>query len=156
MESWEVNPYEEGTDHYEIWEVLIRGDFDGFIAQSWDMVADGYISEGFFGVDMGKSTDPQSWKLTFPTLESYKVQWMQDSEGFAKNDFASNPREVFYKTTRLENFDFHDDTVLVHKVFDGTLTLTNGQIIPLKWRSLFLLKHVGSWKIAGFCGYIHE
>ena len=95
--------------------------------------------------------------FSFPTLDSYKLKWINDSNEFALNNFSCNPNQVFYETTRLENFDFHGDTVLVHKVFNGSLSLEEEKFIELKWRSLFLLRLVENrWKIGGFCGYIFK
>ncbi len=156
MESWYNNPYPEGTTQHEIWEVLIKNDFEGFLSKGWDFVKDDFIEDGFFGIDMAKSDNPQNWKLTYPTLGAYRDAWVKDSLDFAGKQFISDPREIFYRTTKLENFDFQDNQVLVHKVFNGVLELANGETIELKWRSLFLLRNKQGWKIAGFCGYMHE
>jgi hypothetical protein len=151
------NPFAPDSDEYEVWEVLMRNDFEGFLNQNWDIVEADYSEEGFYGINMNKSLSPNDWKLSFPTLDSYKEQWIKDSLDFAENTFISNPREIFYQTTRLENFEFFDHQMMVHKVFNGKIELLDAEPIILKWRSLFILRKTPlGWKIASFCGYINE
>lgn len=151
------NPYPSGSDQNEIWEMLVRNDFEGFVNQDWSRLAPDFLDNEFFGIDMRKSQNPADWKLTFPTLSSYRKQWVKDSEEFKKIEFDCDLRTSLYQVSKLEFFDFKDDKVLVHKIFDGTLPLKGGSFMPLNWRSLFLLKKVeGFWRINGFCGYMYD
>lgn len=154
---WLNNPYTPGSNEFSIWEILIKNDFEGYLGKNWAQVEDDYLCDGFFGIDMAKSLFTNNWKLSFPTLESYKLKWIEDSYEFALNEFKCDPRKILFQTTRLENFDFHENSVLVHKVFDSHLSIAENKFIELNWRSLFLLKKLeGHWRIAGFCGYIFE
>lgn len=157
MEEWEQNPYRTGTGEHELWNLLVRNDFEGFLAKDWERVAGDYIENGFFGIDLGKSRLPENWKLSFPALESYKYAWIKDSHAFEKHPFDCDPREALYKCSRLEFFDFKGTSALVHKVFNGYIPLKQGGALELKWRSLFLVrKEEDRWRIAGFCGYMPE
>lgn len=158
MEGMHNNPYEETSEEYQIWKMLIRNDFEGFLNCNWELVDDDYHVEGFFGIDMAISPDPSNWKLTFPTLAGYKNQWLNDCIEFNHKQIECDAKDVLYSTTHLENFYLKHDRLLVHKVFNGSISLTNEPSIELKWRSLFLMKLDinQKWKVAGFCGYIHE
>jgi len=155
MKSVFDNPYPNGTDEYLIWEVLVRNDFEGFLQGQWQMVADDYLADGFFGVDFGKSAEPTNWKLGFPSLESYRDQWLKDSHEFRQMNFAVDPRTKLYESCQLPDVQITGDSALVHKLFAGGIPLLDGTAVELKWRSLFLLrKQQESWRIAGFCGYL--
>ncbi len=150
-----TNPFKPNSEKHEVWNILIKNDFEGFLDQNWEFVASDYLEPGFFGINMNKTSNTELWQLSFPSLASYKNQWINDSIEFKKNNFDCDPREVFYATTHLENFEFFDNVMMVHKVFDGELPIKNGPSIPLNWRSLFVLRKEHSrWQIASFTGYI--
>lgn len=155
MKAHTLNPFVVATDEYLIWETLVKNDFEGFLANRWDMVADDYLREGFFGIDFGKTADTQQWGLNFPSLESYKKQWLIDAANFQQINFSVDPRLRLYELCRLEQLNIQGKTALVHKVFDGNLPVKEQEAIVMKWRSLFLMRKIAKqWKIAGFCGYI--
>lgn len=82
-----ANPFDAFSVQYDVWETLIRNDFEGFLKSDWSIVSEDFLSKGFFGVDMVKSQNPSDWKLTFPTLNAYKRQWLVDSLSFNKKNF---------------------------------------------------------------------
>jgi hypothetical protein len=151
------NPYPVKSDEYLIWEVLVKNDFEGFLNSSWEMVADDYIEDGFFGIDFGKSTLPVQWKLEFPSLEIYKNKWLVDSHDFQKNNFAADPQLKLYESCNLIDIQITGTSALVHKLFNGSIPIHGSSPLSLNWLSLFLLrKQQGKWRIAGFCGYMNS
>ena len=151
------NPYPINSEEFLIWEVLIKNDFEGFLNCSWEMVADDYIEDGFFGIDFGKSELPSQWKLEFPSLDMYTKKWLADSNDFQNNNFSADPRSNLYESCSLVNIQITDTSALVHKLFNGNIPIQGGTLLSLNWLSLFLLrKHYGKWRIAGFCGYMNS
>jgi hypothetical protein len=149
-----TNPYTQ-TDYFDIWEMLIKRDFEGFLSQNWKLIEDDFSGDSFFGIDYSKSKNPDNWKLTFSTLEQYKQSWLKDSIDFSQISFSSSPRNILYECSKLENWDIQHDKAIVQKVFDGEIPILNGGAIQLKWRSIFMLKKIeDTWKIHGFVGYI--
>lgn len=151
------NPYPYNTAEYQFWEILIKNDFEAFCTRNWKMIEGDFIEEGFFGIDGKKSVNKMDWCLTYNTLESYKNDWMNQSEEFSLKNFDCNPLEVLYNTTKLSRIEIKDDIALVHKEFNGRFDIKNEDPIILDWISLFVLRKIeGNWKIANFTGYLHK
>lgn len=149
------NPFPGDTAKHQIWDVLVRNDFEGFLAGKWEMVDQDYLEQGFFGFDFGKSESPRDWRLGFPSLASYREAWLMDSIEFKALNFTDDPRERLYASCRLEQIEITGDVAMVHKIFDGEIARESSDPLPLRWRSLFLMKKVDEkWLIAGFCGYL--
>ena len=142
-------------DEKLIWQVLIYNDFVAFCSQDWELIADDFISDGFFGIDGKKSSDKMDWALTYNSLEAYKTDWLLQSEDFNKKTFLENPLDVLFKTTKLAKIEIIGNSALVHKEFNGVFKLENEAPIALDWISLFVMRKVDEkWKIASFTGYL--
>lgn len=150
------NPFPpEDTARHAIWEMLVTRDIDAFLAADWQAVAGDFIAEGFLGIDAGKHTNPDEWRLAFPTLDAYRDEWLRQAEDFRKERFAEDPRTAIFTTTRLEDIEIAGDTALVRKKFDGSITKADGSKDVLKWQTLYYCRHhAGRWKISGFTGYL--
>ncbi len=152
-----VNPYTPESDKFHFWEMLIKNDFEGFLSGNWNLIENDFHSELFFGFDFRNSSSGRHCRLTYPTLESYKKQWLEDSDKFRSNKFLRSPRERLYSLTKLENIEVYEKSAAVHKVFNGTIELVNKEPINLSWRSIFLLQKINQeWFIVGFNGYMKE
>lgn len=150
------NPFPaEDTDRRAIWEMLVPRDIDAFLAADWQAVAGDFIEEGFLGLDAGKQTNPDAWRLAFPTLGAYREEWLRQAADFRKESFAEDPRTAIFNTTRLEEISFAGDAALVRKKFDGSILKSDGTRDILKWQTLYYCRrHEGRWKICGFTGYL--
>jgi hypothetical protein len=152
-----INPFEIETDEYCIWEILIRNDFEAFCSNNWDIVANDFIEDGFFGVDGKKSKSKSDWSLTYSSLEAYRNDWLNQSRDFNLKSFDCNPREILYRTTELSKIEVKGNIALVHKEFNGRFAIRNEEPIILDWISLFVLRNIcGKWRIANFTGYLSK
>ena len=150
-----TNPFPNDLDRWEIWTMLVQRDTDAFIAQNWEMVADDFIATGFFGIDGRKLSNIDSWRLTFPTLDSYRKEWLRQAADMAGRSFRCDARLAIYEATTLRDIEITSDFALAHKKFDGWLEETDGNRIRLLWQSLYVCrKSAGRWKIAAFSGYL--
>ncbi len=150
-----TNPFPAGSDHHEIWEMLVARDILAFCRADWSMVAEDFVAEGFMGIDAGKTNNPDDWKLGFPDLESYKDEWLDQAAKFLQRSWKEDPIVAFHRLTTLQDMDIQEHTAVAHKKFDGTITSEDGQTEYLNWQTLYRCRKVdGVWKIAGFVGYM--
>ena len=92
--TYDENPFPEADgDRHAIWEMLMRRDFEAFLAQGWAMVEDDFIAEGFFGLHAHGRSNPDSWKLGFPNLAAYRAEWLRQAAETAGTD---NGRKALY------------------------------------------------------------
>ena len=151
-----VNPFNPGDkDRYAIWEMLVKRDIQAFVKQDWSMVADDFIEEGFMGIGAGKSDNPDSWKLAYPTLEAYRDDWLNQAKGFAETEWSCNGEQAIHDLTNMRDIEVQGDCALLHKKFDGSLMKKDGTVETLKFQTLYRCRKIeGQWKIAGFTGYM--
>lgn len=150
------NPFNPNDwDRFSIWEMLVERDIKAFIKQDWSMVRDDFIEEGFMGIDGRYLSNPDSWRLNFPSLDSYKQHWLNQADDFSKSDFINDPESNLLEATTLRDIEIVDNTALVHKKFDGGLVKKTGEIVSLNWQTLYRCIKIGNdWKIAGFTGFL--
>ncbi|MDS7598026.1 hypothetical protein [Agrobacterium tumefaciens] len=150
------NPFPE-TDiaRYSIWEMLVTRDIDAFLAADWSKVAGDFVEEGFLGINANRASNPDEWRLSFPSLAAYRDEWLKQANDFQKEAFAEDPRTAIFTTTTLEEIEVEGDTALVRKKFDGGLRKADGSFDVMKWQTLYYCRlHEGRWKISGFTGYM--
>ncbi len=150
------NPFPPGDpDRSYLWNMLVQRDIDAFLARDWSLVADDFVGEGFWGIDGRFLGNPDSWRLTFPSLDAYRQSWLTQAQDFAKLSFRENPRERIFAATTLRDMEVVGDSALLHKKFDGSITQSDGQIMRMNWQTLYVCRRVlGTWKISGFVGYL--
>jgi enamine deaminase RidA (YjgF/YER057c/UK114 family) len=149
------NPFEKGSDRYKLWEMLVERDIQAFIQQDWSMVAHDFIEDGFLGIGANGKSNPDSWQLKYPDLESYKNDWLAQAKIFANTSFKEDAETAIYQATNLRDIEIKGDKALLHKKFDGQITQTNGTIDIINWQTLYNCQKVdGQWKILGFTGYL--
>jgi hypothetical protein len=150
------NPFPASDEaRHAIWEMLVRRDIDAFLAADWRRVEDDFVEEGFIGIDAGKETSPDRWRLAFPTLGAYRDEWLRQAEDFAGQAFAEDPRTAIFATTTLEDIEISGGTALARKKFDGSILRADGGRDRMLWQTLYYCRrHGGRWKISGFTGYL--
>lgn len=149
------NPYPQSSDRAEIWEMLMRRDFEAFVAQDWSVVADDFDEVRFLGIDAKFTDDPNQWVATFPALPAYREEWLRQAADSAKLTYASALPEQLLAIVTLDRIDITANVAVAHKKFDGSLRLADGGESRLNWQTLYYLRHDGQrWKITGFTGYM--
>lgn len=150
-----TNPFPADPDRRAIWEMLVARDIAAFIAADWQMVAGDFVEAGFLGMHAHKSRNPDDWTLAFPTLATYRDEWLRQAADAARTEFAEDLGAAIHRATRLEVIDITGDAAVAHKKFDGRIRLADGTEDRLNWQTLYILRRVdGEWRIAGFVGYM--
>ena len=154
--KYDVNPFEKkDSNRYEIWEKVVRVDIDAFLAQDWSMCKDDFIEENFMGINAKKSSNPDTWDMTYESLDEYKEDWLNQAKDFASNEYKEDKRKALFDATTLRDIQIKGDMALLHKKFDGQITKIDGSVELINWQTLYKMKKVNnSWKIFGFVGYM--
>ncbi len=149
-----INPFTD-PERRQLWVICVQRDIEAFLAQNWNHCGDDFLAEGFVGLDARFHADPAQWRLTFPTLESYRLAWEQQSREFAAGKPAEDAPGKLYSAMQLDPILIEGDHALIYKKFDGCVNMRDGQALPLHWQSLFFAqRHKGVWKLRGFVGYL--
>lgn len=154
--SHDTNPFPEtDPDRHSLWEMMVRRDIDAFLAADWGMLEDGFVEEGFMGIDGRRSGNPDSWRLTFPDLASYRETWLEQAACWADSEDRESLRQALFKATTLRDIEIRGDSALLHKKFDGDVVRADGGRVTLVWQTLYRCRKVDDqWRIAGFTGYL--
>ena len=150
------NPFPEtDPDRHQIWEMLVSRDIKAFCEQNWEMVAGDFIEDNFMGIDGRGSQNPDSWKIAFNNLESYKKTWLDQAKHFATVNWAEDCEKSINDATTLRDIEIVENSALVHKKFDGKIQKSDGSFEYMNWQTLYRCRKIdGQWKIAGFTGYL--
>ena len=155
MANFYQNPFPSDPDRHALWEMLVERDIIAFCNQDWSMVADDFIPEGFMGIDGRGKHNPDSWRLSFSTLEEYREEWLKQAADFAQTEWAEDVERACYEATTLRDIEIKGDKALLRKKFDGSILKKDGGKVSLNWQTLYRCQKVdGQWKIAGFTGYL--
>jgi hypothetical protein len=160
MRDPEANPFPAAdAARRAIWEMLVPRDIDAFLAADWGMVADDFATANFTGIDGRFLPSPDDWRLSFPTLEAYREEWLRQArEAKAARDggvHAEDARAAIFRATRLEEIEVEGEAALVRKRFDGGIRRADGGFDLMNWQTLYICRLDGErWKIAGFVGYL--
>ncbi len=154
--SYDINPFpKEDKNRYEIWEKVVRVDIDAFLAQDWSMCENDFVDENFMGIDARKSANPDSWSLTYDSLEAYRDDWLKQAADFASNEYKDDKRKALFDATTLRDIEIKGNSAVLHKKFDGSITRVDGVVEPILWQTIYKMKKINdSWKIIGFVGYM--
>ena len=131
------NPFPADPDRQQMWDMLVERDIKAFLNEDWSMVQDDFIEEGFMGIDGGKASNPDTWKLNFPDLQSYQMEWLKQAKDFKNEEWAGDLEKGFVEATTLRDLEIQGNSALVHKKFDGHITKKNGETVYLNWQSLY-------------------
>lgn len=151
-----TNPFPQDPDRHEIWEILMRRDFEAFIAADWNMTLPDFVEAEFYGIDGGKQPNPDQWHLKYPSLPVYRDEWLRQADEFQSVEFRSISKlDFLFQTCTLNEIEIQGERAVAHKKFDGQTETTQGEAVRLLWQTLYFMKKVGGhWKIAGFVGYL--
>ncbi|MBZ5763648.1 hypothetical protein LAV84_29625 [Rhizobium sp. VS19-DR104.2] len=154
--SYDTNPFSTSdSDRHAIWEMLVRKDIDGFVAQDWSIFTDCFKYDGFAGLDAKGSLDPADWALRFPTVEAYRVAWLEDALRSATTDYAEDRCLALFRATNMLDIRVDGATAIARKTFDDAIAMVHGGSEKLNWQSVFFCaKTLGMWKITGFIGFL--
>ncbi len=156
MSALFTNPFPKSDpDRHAIWEMLVDRDITAFLAADWSMVENDFAEDRFMGVHGHNKTNPDHWRLAFPSLEQYGAEWLRQAQDFQKQSFSDDPRTAIFSATVLRDIEINGDRAIVHKKFDGSITKSDGSKDILNWQTVYYCHRIGgSWKIAGFNGYL--
>ena len=154
--EFDTNPFPKADgDRHALWEMLVRRDIDAFLARDWSMVEADFLAEEFFGLHAHLMTNPDSWRLQFPTLDAYRDEWLRQAGETAAQGFAEPLRPALFRAMQMRDIDIAGTRAVLHKKFDGTIARTGGGEVRLKWQTLYFCRRVdGRWRIQGFTGYL--
>ncbi|WP_131195662.1 hypothetical protein [Lichenihabitans psoromatis] len=153
--SPEQNPFPNDPDRRAIWDMLVHRDIDAFLAADWSMTEPDFLAAGFFGLNAGKSANPDSWRLGFPDLATYRDEWLRQAAETATTRYAEPLRAALFRATNLHFIEVSGERAVAHKKFDGTVAKADGGVDTLNWQTLyFCTMQTGEWKIASFVGYM--
>jgi hypothetical protein len=147
-------PFSDG-DRHAIWEMLVRKDIDGFVAQDWSIFANCFKYDGFAGLDAKGSLNPADWDLRFPTVGTYRDAWLDDARRSAETSYAEDRRLGLFRATNMRDIRIDAATATARKTFDDAIALADGGAQRLNWQSVFFCtKSCHEWKITGFVGFL--
>ncbi|KAB2730464.1 hypothetical protein [Brucella intermedia] len=150
-----VNPFAGDRDREQIWEMLVRRDIEAFVSQDWSLVADDFDEVRFLGIHAHNDRNPDKWDAGFPTLASYRDEWLRQAAESAAVEYAESLAEGIFRATDLSVIDITGDVALARKKFDGTIARKDGSVDRLNWQTLyFCRREKARWKITGFVGYM--
>ena len=151
-----INPFPNDPDRHEIWEILMRRDFEAFLAADWSLAAGDFLEEEFFGLDGDKVSNPDHWRLRVPDLASYREDWLAQAAEFAATELKGWAKlDFFFQSVVLREIEITGSRAVAHKKFDGAVESIAGEPVRILWQTLyFLKKRDGRWRITGFVGYL--
>lgn len=155
MKSSRTNPFPAGDpDRLAIWETLVERDIRAFLAESWSLTADDFEEDGFVG--HSGTANPDDWRVSYPSLDSYRKAWIEQARDFSKLRLKNIDKETFlFDATELTRIDINDDQAIAHKKFNGRAEAVDAPDVVLKWQTLYRLRlRNGRWKMTGFLGYL--
>lgn len=151
-----ANPYYADADWRALWEILIARDSDAFAAADWAICDGDFAHERFEGISANGSFDPINWSLRYPTVESYRDDWLQMADRFLNVPLSAvRHRELLYRMQTFAKVEIADDRAIVWKQFWADEPLTSGERYQISAQSVYRLHRIdGRWKIVGFVGYL--
>lgn len=152
------NPFDGAgqPDRAALWEMLVARDGRAFVAEDWSAVADDFWPERFEGISALGSADPADWSLAYPSVESYRDDWLKMARDYLDAPLANGDHlGLLHAMTTLDRFEFDGDRLLVWKRFRAEAPLRDGGVWSIASQSLFRLHRDGDrWRIVGFVGYL--
>jgi hypothetical protein len=150
-----ANPFAGDKDREQIWEMLVQRDIEAFVSQDWSLVADDFDEARFLGIHAHNDRDPDKWDAGFPTLASYRDEWLRQAAESAAVEYAEPLADGIFRATNLSVIDITGDVAVARKKFDGTIARKDGTVDRLNWQTLYFCRRDGArWKITGFVGYM--
>lgn len=155
MNEHDHNPFPPtDPDRFEIWELLVNRDIRAFLKSDWSIIANDFLGESFAGYS--GTSNPDHWKIAFPSLDRYRNEWLRQASEFHKVKLAGDDTERFlFKASVLRDIEISDSVAMAHKKIDGRAITVEGRELILNWQTIYWLHRVkGHWRISGFLGYL--
>lgn len=153
-----TNPYCAANDpaRYAIWEALVARDSEAFAAQDWSICANDFAADRFEGISAHGSLDPSEWSLRYPTVESYRDDWLRMAREYRTVPLAEiSHRELLYRMQTVARMELSANRAVVWKHFRADEPLTTGGRHKAQAQSVYRLHRIDRhWKIVGFVGYL--
>lgn len=150
-----VNPFPNDPERSAIWTMLVDRDIAAFVAADWELVAGDFLEDQFLGIDGKGSDNPDGWRVGFPSLASYRDEWLRQARESQAVAYAEDPGAAIHRATSLTEIEISGEVALAHKKFDGEIARADGGKDVLNWQTLyFCRKSAGTWKLIGFAGYL--
>lgn len=153
-----VNPYDLVADaeRHTLWQILVARDSDAFVTADWSLCDGDFAHTRFEGISAHGSLNPMDWTLCYPTVESYRDDWLTMAEHFLQMSLAAvSHRELLYRMQSFAKVEIASDRAVVWKQFHADEPLTNGERYSIRAQSVYRLHRIaGQWKIVGFVGYL--
>lgn len=156
--SYMTNPFDAAldADRHALWQILIARDSDAFAAGDWSVCDGDFEHARFEGISALGSADPVDWTLQYPTVGSYRDDWLGMAKTFAGLPLAGIAhRELLYKMQSFAKVEIAEGRAIVWKQFRGDEALANGGRYTISAQSVYRMRRIdGRWKIVGFVGYL--
>jgi hypothetical protein len=153
-----MNAFDATSDpeRHHLWQRLIAVDSEAFVRGDWTMIANDFDAENFEGIRCKNSANPDDWTIFFPTLASYRDNWLRAADEFKHKKFLRHtPLEAVLARTRLDAIEINGDRALAHKKFAGDVPLADGTMLTGSRQTIYRLhKKAGRWRIVGFLGFL--
>ena len=153
-----INPFDprREPDRHGFWQMLVARDCDAFMAADWSLVDDDFAADRFEGISANGSMNPDAWTLTYPTVASYRDDWLRMSADYRRTPLATDDhRTLLYQMTTLARVEIAADRAAIWKRFTADVPLRDGDRLRISAQSIYRLHRVdGRWRIAGFVGYL--
>ena len=143
-------------DRRAIWDMLVLEDSREFLRGNFARCRARFFEPPFYAIDAGGSSQPEDWKLSFPSLDEYANRWIQYAAAtIADINSVEEAERALLELTTLTEIDISGPTALARKKFSGFIPLKGGRRSHLHWQTLYFLKRLeGEWRITGFLGYL--
>jgi enamine deaminase RidA (YjgF/YER057c/UK114 family) len=155
MKQIHENPFPSGDpDRHAIWEMLVERDITSFLAQEWSSVRDDFAEDRFVGYS--GASNPDHWRMTYPSLDTYRDEWLRQAQSFASTQLSTEDKAAFlFRVSVLRDIEIRNDRAAAHKKIEGRALAVDGSEITLNWQTLYWLQRLsGRWKVVGFLGYL--
>jgi hypothetical protein len=150
------NPFEGDTDpdRHALWDMLVERDAEGYCAGDWNRVAEDFDRESFEGVMACGSSDPADWKITYPSLDEYRDDWLKGAQEYGSMPLVRlSHRDLLYSMMTLDSIEIRGDIALCTKRFVADEPLRNGGRYRVACQTVYRVRRLrGRWKIVGFIG----
>jgi len=153
-----ANPYDAAADadRHALWQALIARDSDAFVAAEWSLCEDDFSHDRFEGISAHGSFDPINWTLRYPTVESYRDDWLEMAKRYLEIPLAEvSHSDLLYRMQNFAKVEIAGDRAIVWKQFFADEPLTDGDRYRISAQSVYRLHRINNrWQIVGFVGYL--
>lgn len=93
----------------------MRRDIEAFVGQNWALVADDFDESRFLGIHAHGDANPDKWDAAFPTLTSYRDEWLRQAADSAVTEYAESLADGVFRATDLSVIDIDGDVAIARK-----------------------------------------